>query len=202
MEPQPLTAAQRVARLIEELDITPYEFGKQTGLSHQTISNVLTGKNRPSLDTLEAIADRYPDTAVWLLTGKGEPRTGVNPKMDSAAQLPPAVPSEAKPAPGTLRINREGEDGNYWKQIAAERAETIELLKQLLTPQFPGLADAPGKSVYGEYAAVALSPEVGFQQAGRQVTHMRVAPGHRYAWVDEALAQPLTVEGYLLKKTA
>lgn len=72
METPPLAAAQRIARLIEHLGISSYQFGKETGLSHQTISNVLTGKNKPSLDTLEAIATRYPKTATWLLTGAGE----------------------------------------------------------------------------------------------------------------------------------
>ncbi len=73
MEEQPLAPAERVAQLIKELDMTTYQFGKATGISHQTLSNVLTSKNKPGLDTLQAIARAYPEAAVFLLTGIGAP---------------------------------------------------------------------------------------------------------------------------------
>lgn len=73
MGPTSLSPADRVALLIKELEITTYQFGKETGISHQTLSNVLTGKNKPGLDTLQAIAAVYPAAAVFLLTGMGQP---------------------------------------------------------------------------------------------------------------------------------
>lgn len=185
--------ASRVLEFRKFKGLSQQAFAERCGLEQGNVSQMEKG-TEPKQSNVTKLVAGFPDlNPDWLLLGTG-------PMLRDGRTLT-AVPVEE---PTTkLRRNREGEDGSYWEQIAIERAETIELLKQLLTPQFPGLAEAPGKSVYGEYAAVALSPEVGFQQAGRRAPTMFVATtGHRLAWVDEVLDQPLTVEHYLLKKTA
>ena len=183
--------AFRESRNLTQKDIFQATQGeiKQTSLS--AIEN---NQAKPGFDTLTALLNAYPElNSDWLLLGVGP--------MLKNGQLPPPVPSEAKPTPGTLRRNRDDEDGNYWQQIARERGETIELLKQLLKAQFPGLAELPGKLRHGEYAAVAMSEPVGFRQAGRQPLMFVARTGHRLEWVDE-LAQSLTVAPAPLKKTA
>lgn len=113
MESTTLSPAERVALLIKKLDVTTYQFGKATGISHQTLSNVLTGKNKPGLDTLQAIAAVYPAAAIFLLTGQGEPfpdgvrgagQTTTNPDLDSATSTPvgPEPEGEAK-MPATVK---------------------------------------------------------------------------------------------------
>ena len=161
MEPQPLTAAERVAQLIKTLEISPYQFGKETGLSHQTISNVLTGKNRPSLDTLEAIAARYPDTAIWLLTGTGEPRTG-----RALSQLPPPLPPpirEGLPAvPGTATATEVRFVDRLIRNLEEENAKKDALIEWLQDQN----AVLLGKSPASAYAAAAYAeprtPVAGF----------------------------------------
>lgn len=172
MEPLPLTAAQRVARLIEELEVTPYQFGKETGLSHQTISNVLTGKNKPSLDTLEAIAARYPNTAVWLLTGKGEPRTGTGPMLRDGRALTPAPPTDPTPAAPLMRVTPVGELEGYWRAIADERQRTIDGLREDLE----AWRDAYRKPPASADAAAAYFTLVGSAPIGPRFDnpHMRL----------------------------
>ena len=128
----PQNAAGRVQSLIDRLEITPYQFAKETGLSHQTISNLLTGKNKPSLDTLEAIASRYPGEASWLLTGKAEP---------VGRTLAPAPRPVAVPTPGLTSgaaTVAEAENVLLREQIAAASAqqladrETIQWLRSEL----------------------------------------------------------------------
>lgn len=175
------------------------EFAEHVGIERSTYDKMEKGPNKPSAENLERIITRYPALSLnWLLTGAGEML------LSTDNQLPPPVPSQAPATPGLpLRVNRDGEDETYWKQIAVERANTIELLKQLLSTQFPALAEQPGKLVNSEYAAAELAP-VGFQQAGRRPSPLMFVAtgGHRLAWVDAALGQPLTVEAMPLKKSA
>ena len=173
MEPQPLTAAERVARLIEKLGISSYQFGKETGLSHQTISNVLTGKNRPSLDTLEAIAARYPDTAVWLLTGTGETRTGIMPKAGESRPTAPAEPaadytSGAGTIDATVNLLLKEQLKEARERATADRALIAWLQVEL--GKSPGSSDAAGS-----YAAFPPTPHV--PVAGFQLSVQRRARG-------------------------
>lgn len=61
---------------------TPYQIGKNTSVSRQSIENYLIGKQRPSIDNATIIAGYFGVSANWLLTGEGEmlkpfsPRTG------------------------------------------------------------------------------------------------------------------------------
>lgn len=150
MEAQPLTAAERVAQLIKTLDISSYQFGKETGLSHQTISNVLTGKNRPSLDTLEAIAARYPDTAIWLLTGTGAPRTGHAPasvahgRTHGEARTAVQAPEPAAP----MAINRLSPE-----EVAVMQTELVATRRELAT------ANQTIERLWGQNTELLKKPE-------------------------------------------
>lgn len=49
------------------------EFAKHTGLSHQSASNYLKGKQKPDIEKLAMIAKSFDKVnAYWLLTGLGE----------------------------------------------------------------------------------------------------------------------------------
>jgi hypothetical protein len=71
--------------------------------SQQVISNYAIGRNKHSQKILNALAKRWPAISeAWLISGEGEifPTGRYNEKPE--AQLPPQVPSEAKPQPSGL----------------------------------------------------------------------------------------------------
>lgn len=48
-------------------------FSRKTGLSHQTASNYLKGKQKPDLDNLAKIILAFPDfNPTWIITGLGD----------------------------------------------------------------------------------------------------------------------------------
>ncbi len=62
----------RILTLINHLSITSAAFADEIGVQRSAIAHITKGRNRPSLDMIQKILDRYPDVNVmWLLRGEG-----------------------------------------------------------------------------------------------------------------------------------
>lgn len=58
--------------ILTQLNITPSQLADETGISRATLSHILSGRNKPSLDVITRIHQRFPFiNAEWLLTGSG-----------------------------------------------------------------------------------------------------------------------------------
>ena len=63
--------AQRLKKLIEDLELNPSSFADEIRVQRSGISHILSGRNKPSLDFFEKLLRRYPKTdLVWLITGR------------------------------------------------------------------------------------------------------------------------------------
>ncbi len=68
-----VTIRERLATVLKELGITPYQLAKAGGDNPTKIYNILNGKARPSYDTLESLLEQYPQINLnWLVNGAGE----------------------------------------------------------------------------------------------------------------------------------
>ncbi|PKQ66884.1 helix-turn-helix domain-containing protein [Raineya orbicola] len=66
--------AERLKILIDMKGIQPSRFADEIGVQRSGLSHIIAGRNKPSVDFLQKLVQRYPDTNVnWLLTGIGEP---------------------------------------------------------------------------------------------------------------------------------
>jgi len=81
----------RFKQLLENLNLTSSEFAGRIGVQRSSVSHVLSGRNKPSVDFLEKIFTVFPDIDPgWLITGKGEW------KRKYAADTKPEPVSEVK----------------------------------------------------------------------------------------------------------
>ncbi|WP_448529977.1 helix-turn-helix domain-containing protein [Raineya sp.] len=65
---------ERLKILIDMKSIQPSRFADEIGVQRSGLSHIIAGRNKPSVDFLQKLVQRYPDTNVnWLLTGIGEP---------------------------------------------------------------------------------------------------------------------------------
>lgn len=64
----------RLKKIMDYYRIKTYsDFAKRTGLSHQTASNYIKGKQKPDSEKLALIKQSFTEVnANWLLTGEGE----------------------------------------------------------------------------------------------------------------------------------
>lgn len=61
---------QRLVKLITNEKITAAIFADNIGVQRSTISHILSGRNKPSLDFLQKILIKYPKySAEWLING-------------------------------------------------------------------------------------------------------------------------------------
>ncbi len=63
---------QRVIEIIERKKLTPSRFADKIGVPRSTISHIISGRNKPSLELISKIADCFPEINLdWLIKGKG-----------------------------------------------------------------------------------------------------------------------------------
>lgn len=64
---------KRLESLFEIYELTPSTFADKIGVQRSSISHLLSGRNKPSLDFVLKVQSVFPDIELnWLLHGKGE----------------------------------------------------------------------------------------------------------------------------------
>lgn len=64
---------KRLQKVIDFYDETASSFAEKIGVQRSSISHILSGRNKPSLDFVMKVLNSYPEVELyWLLNGKGE----------------------------------------------------------------------------------------------------------------------------------
>lgn len=62
----------RIEMVIEHLELSVSAFADEIGVQRSSMSHLLNGRNKPSLDFVMKLVDTYPEIKLdWLLKGKG-----------------------------------------------------------------------------------------------------------------------------------
>jgi len=63
----------RITKVIEFSELTPAEFAEEIGVQRSSISHIISGRNKPSLDFITKIKSKFPLFEWdWLINGEGE----------------------------------------------------------------------------------------------------------------------------------
>jgi transcriptional regulator with XRE-family HTH domain len=63
----------RIEKILRLEQISSSRFADEIGVQRSSISHLFSGRNKPSLELIQKILQRYPNLSTeWLLTGKGE----------------------------------------------------------------------------------------------------------------------------------
>jgi transcriptional regulator with XRE-family HTH domain len=64
---------ERIEKVKETLGLTARQFAAEIRVQPGTISNMMAGRNNPSLEVMKRIMERYPTlNPEWLIAGRGE----------------------------------------------------------------------------------------------------------------------------------
>ena len=64
---------ERINLLLKAKNITARQFAEEIGIQPSGMSHIMSGRNKPSLDFVMRVLNRYPEIDTnWLLFGKGE----------------------------------------------------------------------------------------------------------------------------------
>src|SRR6056297_2811471 len=74
---------QRLHKIMEYHDLSAASFADKIDVGRSSISHLLSGRNKPSLDFVMKIVSAFPDVELyWLLNGKGTfPRSEEKPRV-------------------------------------------------------------------------------------------------------------------------
>jgi len=63
----------RIEKIIRDEGITSSKFAEEIGIQRSSISHILSGRNKPSLDVFQRILRKYPNiNSDWLILGIGK----------------------------------------------------------------------------------------------------------------------------------
>ena len=64
---------ERIELLMKSYGLTPSQFSDKTGIQRASVSHILSGRNKPSLEVMQKIFEAFPGVDIkWLMTGVGE----------------------------------------------------------------------------------------------------------------------------------
>lgn len=92
----------RLQKILEYYDLSAAAFADAIDVGRSSISHILSGRNKPSLDFVLKVVQTYPEVELyWLLNGKGSfPQGNANeklPKKESAQPVPASNILEKSP---------------------------------------------------------------------------------------------------------
>jgi transcriptional regulator with XRE-family HTH domain len=121
--------AEKIKQIISDKNLTPSLFADEIGIQRSSVSHILAGRNRPSLDIVQKIVKRFPDLGLhWILDDQPLPEViDFTPKASTAMrkevasqsvapakeQLPPQQVGIAVPEKRVERIVIFYSDGTY-----------------------------------------------------------------------------------------
>lgn len=88
----------RLEFLLENLDYTASAFADKIGVQRSSLSHLLSGRNKPSLDFILKVDEAFPELNLkWLLKGDGHYLENKN--KNYVAQSPPKISQISNSAP-------------------------------------------------------------------------------------------------------
>jgi transcriptional regulator with XRE-family HTH domain len=114
--------AKRIKKLLSFYGITAAQMADKIGVQRSSISHLLSGRNKPSLDFVIKVINTFEDVDLyWLLNGKGNfPKTkdGSDIKISSNINIPKTVTAETNKANKIEHIIIFYKDGSFKKYEA------------------------------------------------------------------------------------
>lgn len=84
---------ERISKIIEYSGLTSSEFADSIEAQRSSISHITTGRNKPSLDFLTKVKDKFPELEwEWLITGRGEMKKEIEIPEEKEQAKPTALP--------------------------------------------------------------------------------------------------------------
>ena len=117
---------ERLEILLAYYELTASSFADAIGVQRSSISHLLSGRNRPSLDFVMKVIARFPEVNLyWLLNGKGEfpPAKG---KDDAFPKGPSPLPVRADAGRAIERIVICYADGSFESYVPGMEAKASD----------------------------------------------------------------------------
>lgn len=109
----------RIKIILEHYDLGVSSFADKIGIQRSSMSHILNGRNRPSLDFVMKLVQTFPEVNLyWLLNGKGS--------FPSTSNLTPPSPTASRPEISTVEVSSQVQE-EYPNKISNKEISKIVL---------------------------------------------------------------------------
>ena len=85
----------RLVKIMESEGMSARQFSQEIGISAGAISNIMSGRNKPSLDVLQAVLRRFRAISCdWLIMGVGNMYLSGNDELNNSSLFPKEIIEE------------------------------------------------------------------------------------------------------------
>ena len=85
----------RLVKIMESEGMSARQFSQEIGISAGAISNIMSGRNKPSLDVLQAVLRRFRAISCdWLIMGVGNMYLSGNDELSNSSLFPKEIIEE------------------------------------------------------------------------------------------------------------
>ncbi|MBL0737969.1 helix-turn-helix transcriptional regulator [Flavobacterium sp. GN10] len=122
---------KRLESVLEYYGLNASAFADQIGVQRSSMSHLLSGRNKPSLDFVMKILEVFPDVDLyWILIGKGTfPKSNTEEKVETQKSSSPILSNQnmSKDLFSTIEINSEEEEKRENKKSPVLKNEKLNL---------------------------------------------------------------------------
>lgn len=96
--------AKRLQKVLDYYGVSATAFSEEIAFNRSTISHLLSGRNKPSLEFVMKVLQKYPEVELyWLLNGKGSFPKSDLPKIETPKPTQESISfqTDSKPKPET-----------------------------------------------------------------------------------------------------
>lgn len=92
--------AKRLQKVLDYYGVSATAFSEEIEFNRSTISHLLSGRNKPSLEFVMKVLQKYPEVELyWLLNGKGSFPKGDLPKIEKPKPVQETLSFKSTPKP-------------------------------------------------------------------------------------------------------
>ena len=106
----------RIQLILKSMNLSPSQFADAISVQRSSLSHILSGRNKPSLDFVSKVLTSYPDIrSDWLLFGTGTMMRKAEkeqsaPVKEATPAQPPAAPEPEPPLKKTAKESQPAEE--------------------------------------------------------------------------------------------
>ena len=115
----------KLEKIFTDLNVTPSMFADKIGVQRSSISHLLSGRNKPSLDLVLKIVDAFPQIDLYWLLGQKEQKETLNLKVQQAP-IPPTEKQEPVDKSEVKRIKNSDQKFENKKEASTINSSEIE----------------------------------------------------------------------------
>ena len=107
--------SKRLEKILEYYDISAAAFAEAIDVGRSSISHILSGRNKPSLDFVMKVVQTYPEVELyWLLNGKGTfPSSEVKTQIKTSPVPAAPIPETVNPLKNELEVRENVETKSF-----------------------------------------------------------------------------------------